>query len=243
MKQIKKFIIGIRPAAKMFRISTVAGLLIDSILAERGSKYLEDKYYSEIASNKEQDFYRLRNDELGNILKIDLTNIIFIKDYYDISKKFSFNKVISEFAHVWNTLNNIIDLKDIRRIGIAAEHQIETGQANVNKNLLKALTSVMDLNHPAKFFLRYENRYPTIEGFAPDIDKSDFINVIYDYYDGERDVDHPNKNSFNANIDVQRYYSPLLKSNVIHEVKKLNKTFVTEKNKFDNFLKEKRLVV
>ena len=55
MIKIRKFIIGIRPASKMFRISSLAGQIIDSILSERGTKFREGKYFTEISSNKNID--------------------------------------------------------------------------------------------------------------------------------------------------------------------------------------------
>lgn len=244
MIRINRFFIGIRPASKMFRMTSLSGLIIDTILSERGSnKQLDEKYYTQIARNNETGNYQLYNEELGNALKLDLDNVIFIKDYYKITKSFSFDKVLTEFKQIWTIVNDILKLKDIRRIGMVAEHQIVTGEANVNKQLIKSLTTFNKTTHPAKFLLRVENRYPTKEGIAPDIKKDDFVNVIHDIYDSERDTENPREGSFNANIDIQRYYSPLLKANVVEEVKKLNKTFMKETKKFESFLREKGLIV
>ena len=244
MIQIKKFLIGIRPASKMFRMTSLSGSIIDAILSERGSKKpLDEKYYTKIARNNETGNYQLYNEELGNVLKLDLDNVIFIKDYYKSTKVYSFDKVLVEFKQIWSIVNDILKLNDIRRIGMVAEHQIEFGEANVNKQLIKSLTTFNKTTHPAKFFLRFENRYPTKEGIAPDIKKDDFLNVIYDIYDSERDIENPQKGSFNANVDIQKYYSPLLKANVVDEVKKINKTFMKEKRTFESFLKEKGLIV
>lgn len=241
MVHIDKFIIGIRPASKIFRISSVVGQIIDSILSERGTNHLDEKYYEKISSNKNLDTYRLENDSLGNILTIDLENVIFIKDYYEVTKEFDFSEIFLEFKQIWNAIDKFLKLKDIRRIGMAAEHQIRGVSNNLNKKLLDSMTTVKEINHPAKFHLRYENRYPTIAGAAPDIEKSDLINIIYHYYDSATDTDHPNEDSYNANIDVQRYYSPLLKSNIVEEVNKLHNVFSSHKKNFDVLLSEKGL--
>lgn len=244
MTRIKKFSIGIRPASKMFRMTSLSGLIIDKILSERESnKHLDQKYYTQIARNNETGNYKLYNEELGNVLMLELDNIIFIKDYYKATKTFNFNKVCAEFKQIWGIVNDILQLKDIRRIGMVAEHQINVDETNVNKQLVEALTTLNKTSHPAKFFLRFENRYPTKEGIAPDIKKSDFVNVIQGFYDSEVDMGNPKKGSFNANIDIQRYYSPLLKGNVVEEVKKLNKTFIKELKTFELFLREKGLIV
>lgn len=244
MMRINKFLIGIRSASKMFRMTSLSGLIIDAILSERGSnKQIDDEYYTQIARNNETANYQLYNEKLGNVLKIDLDNVIFIKDYYNSSKTFNFNKALDEFRQIWTILNDILKLKDIRRIGIVAEHQIDIGEANVSKQLIKSLTTFNKTSHPAKFLLRFENRYPTKEGIAPDIKKSDFVNVIHDFYDSELDTENPKKGALNANIDIQRYYSPLLKANVVEEVKKLNKTFIKETKSLESFIKEKGLIV
>lgn len=244
MMRINKFSIGIRPVSKIFRMTSLSGLIIDKILSERESnKHLDEKYYTQIARNNETGNYKLYNEELGNELNLDLDNVVFIKDYYKSAKTFSLNKVLTEFKQIWTIVNDILKLKDIRRIGMVAEHQIDIDEANVNKKLIESLTTFNKTTHPAKFLLRFENRYPTKEGIAPDIKKSDFVNVIQDIYDSEFGTENPQKGSFNANIDIQRYYSPLLKANVVEEVKKLNKTFIKETKKFESFLREKGLTV
>ena len=40
-------------------------------------------YFTHISSSSEQIKFSLRNTELGNILVIDDSNIIFYKDFYD----------------------------------------------------------------------------------------------------------------------------------------------------------------
>lgn len=242
MARINKFVIGIRPASRMFRIPSVIGLIIDSILSERGGKTLADDYFLEVASNHEKMNYRLRNDDLGNTLIINMDNIVFTKDYYGNEKQFNFKKVHSEFLHIWQIVNENLKIKDIRRIGIVAEHQFEEEETKSNKILVETLTPFENIKHPAKFRLKFENRHPTAEGLAPDLEKSDFINVIYDIYDSEEDADHPAKGSINANIDVQRYFSPLLKSNIPEQILKLHNMFQNERTKFETFLKNRGLL-
>lgn len=242
MKEINKFVIGIKPSQKMFRISSIAGLIADEVLATRGKKQITDEYYKEVSRNTEQGYLRLRNKELGNILQIDLENIIFIKDYYSLDTHFNANKVFEEFKIIWKAINDILKLKAIRRIGISAEHQIEINDNNATKKLIKSLTSIPSPDHPAKFLLRFEERAITKEGAMPDFKKDDFINIIYDYYDSENDSENPKENHINANIDVQRYYSPLFEGNVADEVVKVKHIFDQKKNKFEISLKQKGLM-
>ena len=90
--------------------------------------------------------------------------------------------------------------------------------------------------------LKYEDRRLTKEGAIPDIKKSNFINVIRDYYDSELDVDHPEENCINSNIDVQQYYSPLFNGGVYEEVIKLRRIFEEEWKRLGEELKSKGLV-
>jgi len=123
MIRINKFSIGIRPVSKMFRMTSLSGLIIDKILSEREfNKHLDEKYYTQIARNNETGNYKLYNKELGNELNLDLNNVVFIKDYYKSAKTFSLNKVLTEFKQIWTIVNDILKLKDIRRIGMVAEH-------------------------------------------------------------------------------------------------------------------------
>ncbi len=225
----------------MFRVSSLAGQIIDEILSNQGKKHLADDYYSEVSTMADTGAFALINKKLGNILSVKRNDITFTKDAYTLqNKNISISKTIKEFSAIWNILNNQLKVRDIRRIGIVAEHQVK--KDNQSKLLLNALTSFKTPAHPGKFLLRYEDRRPTKEGITPDINKSDFINVIYNYYDSEIDQQHPTKNAINMNIDLQRYYSPLISSNINDEIHKLAKQFEGEERQFIELLKEKELI-
>lgn len=239
MLKIRKFVIGVRPASKMFRVSSLVGEAIDAVLARRGIKPLEDEYYSEVATNIEQGAFQLKSENLVNVLRIDRDNVIFTKDYYNIDKVIDIEAAILEFAAIWSALEDILKIRDIRRIGFVAEHRIYEEKSNASAILMKTLTTIPPPIYPAKFLLRYEERQPTAEGLAPDIKKSDFVNVITDYYDAEVDADHSERDAANANIDVQKYYAPPLSSNVVSEVRKLQKLFNKELERFNKYLASK----
>jgi hypothetical protein len=239
MEKIRKLVIGVRPVSKMFRLQSLSGLVIDTILSARGAKPFDDEYYSMIETNNSIGSFRLFNNKLGNSLHVDESNVLFMKSAYECDTNLRPDKMLDEFSAIWSLINKILKINDIRRIGIVGEHQIHIEKKNPSKILMGSLTNISVPQHPSKFHLKYEERRPTKEGLAPDILKSDFININYDYYDSEIDVDHSTIDSLNANLDVQRYYSPLLSSNVADEVKKLHKIFSEEKKKFDTHLKER----
>ena len=242
MMRISKLVIGIRPSNKMFRISSIAGNLIDNLLGMRGQKPIDNLYFTEVSRNLEQGSIGLKNEQETNILKIDMDNIIFTKDYYSIGKKLDIEKAIDEFRALWRTINTNLHVKEIRRIGMVAEHRLDADSNSASKTILEKYTNIETNNHPSKMLLRFEDRKPTKEGGIPDIKKSDFINIIRDYYDSTSDIDHPEDDKINANIDVQRYYSPLLTGNVIDEIVKLKKAFNEERKLLNDELKLKGLI-
>jgi hypothetical protein len=235
--KIDKFVVGIRTASKMFRIQSVGGVLLDNILALRNKGGLDEDYYTEISISADRFQYSLKNEKLGNMLHMDTDGIVFTKDCYEKVTKVDFEKFISEYSLIWDVINNSLKIEDIRRIGIASEHQISTKDNTCGKHMVDTFTKFKQPAHQGRFHLRFEDRRLTKEGLAPDIKKSDFLNVLYDYYDGESDVEHPNKNTLNANLDVQRYFSPLLKKGCFEETSKLLKIFESEKKTIQEKLK------
>lgn len=242
MLEIKKFVVGIRPSSKMFRIPAIGGLIVDAVLARRGVKPLSDEYYSEITTNYEKGALRLQNKELGNVMRIDLSNVLFMKDASESGRHINIDKALLEFEAIWGAVNETLKISDVRRIGVFAEYHIDYQGENVNAIAMNLLTKISSPAHPGKFHLRYEDRRPTKDGIAPDIEKSDFVNVIYEYYDLELDSDHPLPGHMGVSVDYQKYYSPLLSKNIWDEVRIQKRKFDTELKSFRGKLKELNLV-
>ena len=244
MVPIKKFSVGIRPAQKMFRVGSLYGSLVDSLLAARTNKNLGEDYFNEVGKNLEQGVARLSNERLGNFLHIDVENIVFTKDLYASEKSIDLEKILSEFHFLWKQVDEILQIRDIRRIGIAAEHQERAKDGHASATLIRALTGLPPPTHAAKFLLQLEDRRPpTNKVGVPDFKKDDFINVIRHYYDGELDIENHNADHINITLDVQRYFSPLLSTNIFEDVLTLyKKDFLKEKGILDADLKKRGLV-
>lgn len=208
MLKMHKFIIGIQPATRMFRIPSIGGVVVDAILGIRNKSSLSDDYYTEITTRSDGLNFQLHNPDNGNTLRIDRDQVVFIKDTFGENSEINLRGSLREFGDIWKALDPIVGIRGIRRIGIAAEHLFESD--NVNRMLLTTLTRLNAPAHPGKFYIKYEDRRPTRESIAPDIKKDDFINVITEIYDSVLDADHPEPGSANINIDVQRYFQPLL---------------------------------
>jgi hypothetical protein len=212
------------------------------VLSLRGEKPIDDEYYTEVTRTNEPFAIQLKNEERGNILTVDLSNITFTKDFYDSGKQFDIEDVLKEFRAIWKQVNEVLHVKEVRRIGIVLEHQIEVGENSASAALLTKLTSIASSGHVAKFMLHFEERSRTTKGGVPDLNKDDFINVIRDYYDSERDSDHPKEGHINVNLDVQRYYSPLLNGNVFDEVAVFRKQLAFEQDRLEKDLKQRGLL-
>ncbi|MDH5728791.1 MAG: hypothetical protein OEZ58_07350, partial [Gammaproteobacteria bacterium] len=183
---LDNFALGIRPSQKMFRITSIAGLITDAVLNLRGSKLFGDLYYSKVASNYEEGVFELFNKDLGNSLKLTSSEVTFLKTASDrvfiIDKK----KAITEFEEVFKTLNKTLMMNNIRRIGILARFILKLDSKTIpTAKLLESLTNFPKTQHQHKLNLRYEVRRPTLAGVVPDVNESDFVNVIYSYQDSE----------------------------------------------------------
>ena len=241
---IKKLVIGVRPAQKMFRVSSLGGVLVDNVLSLRGTKYIDNEYFLNVAQDLEKATIQLSNEEAGNLLQITHSDIIFTKDWYgqDNTTK-NIESALDEYHTIWKKVNEVLLVKGIRRIGIVGEQQVECNDKVPSSALLGALTKSSASNHPTKFILRYEDRKNLSHKGVPDFRSDSFINVIREYYDSSQDAQHKSDNHFNANIDVQRFYSPLLEGGVYDEVAKLYKQFKEERKLFENDLKVRGLLV
>lgn len=239
MIRISKFTIGIRPSSKMFRVTSLAGTLIDRILELRGGKTIHDDYFSAVSRNQEQGIISLMDNDGTRVLRVDLDNVVFTKDHYESDKRLNIDTALKEFHELWKVVNATLQIKDIRRIGLVSEHRISVAKNQASKLLLEKYTTLESQNHPAKVMVKYEDRRLTKGGAIPDAKKSNFINVIRNFYDSEVDADHPEDDCINVNIDVQQYYSPLFNGAVYEEINKVRKLFEEERQKLVAELKSK----
>ena len=161
MIRMHKLIIGIRPATRMFRMSALGGVAIDGVLRIRDKGQLPKDYYTQVTTGIDSNGFQLSNPENGNVLKLDRDNLVFIKDYFDSDEAVNIKSAVQEFMLIWNEANKTIQMHDIRRIGIAAEHVIKADHPTIQ--LLSKVTKIEAPKHSAKFHLRYEDRRPSKE--------------------------------------------------------------------------------
>lgn len=247
MASMKRFVIGVRPAYRMFRVSSLGGLIADTILAARGKNGISPDYFRTIGKDDKGNAIRLSNDDLGNFLHLDIENVVFTKETQD-DDFIDVEHALIEFKTLWKIIDGLLKVTHIRRLGMVATYQSYSIEKSPSLELIKALTNISAGPYPRKFYLRYEDRLPTLEGLAPDIDASDFINVIYTYYDSEtsressEEAPNPTEaGSINADIDVQRYYHPYLSSLTAREIDKAYQTFLAKINAFETRLAAMKL--
>ncbi|PUB83982.1 MAG: hypothetical protein DBP02_10125 [gamma proteobacterium symbiont of Ctena orbiculata] len=227
MVHMHKFIIGIRPSTKMFRIQSIGGQVVDAVLDLRGSSVIPDDFYTKVSNNTDGMRYQIHSEDFSNVLMIDRENIVFIKDTFSSGEEIDVSKSLREFTEIWKALDLVTRVRGIRRIGIAAEHLLE--YENPSAELIRNLTKIEPPPHTGKFYLKYEDRRPTRESISPDIEKDDYINVIISAYDSILDVDHKEPGTANVNIDVQRYFQPLLNKLSYNDFEKILKHFSRER--------------
>lgn len=237
MAIVKKFTIGVAPFAQMFRIHGLGGSVVDAVLALRKGKSLSEDYFSEVAVNAERTVFQLRGLGGLNAMQFTDANITFTKDFYESEKSFDFRTMLDEFRAIWPAVHSTLNIQDIRRIGMVAEHSFKVESKSPSAWLRQKLTTFESSKITDKFLLRFEERELAQDGNAPDLKKSDFLNYIYQFNDSALDAQHPSDGSIRATLDVQRYFAPVLNGNVGDEVLKLKHHFELAQKRLDEKLK------
>lgn len=238
--KLKKLTIGVRPQVTIFRVSSLGGLIADKILDSRNTKNLTEDYFTLVQRSPEIGTINLTDKDQTHNLLIGQNDINFTKDYYDTNNSIDVKEFIKEFHYLYGIVNEILKLNDVRRIGLAGEYRFEVKDITASEFLIRNITG-FDTNIPAKFNLRFEDRYPSNDKEKFDIKTSEFINVIHDYYDSVIDQ-HKEEGHINCNIDVQYYYAPPIKSVTTGELNKIINKYKEEEKKINSYLKEKGLI-
>lgn len=236
MAIVRKFTIGVSPFAKMFRLHGQGGAVTDAVLRLR-SKSLADNFFSEVGVNPERTAYQLSSDDQLNSLQLTDESVAFTKDYYESDSSFDFRKVLDEFRAIWSSVHAELNVQDIRRIGMVAEYRYIVDAKSVSGWLRDKLTTLKTPRLTEKFQLRFEEREFASDGKAPDPKKGDFINYIYNFYDSALDAQHSSVGYVHVDLDVQRYFAPLLNGSVADEVLKLHKYFDVAQKQLDEQFK------
>ncbi|MGB8410942.1 MAG: hypothetical protein WCE58_13665 [Gallionella sp.] len=234
MAKINKATVGILFSEKMFRITSVFGSLTDDLLALSAKGIIADTFKT-IGRDVHNSQLQLYNKETGVYFSIDLENITYTKDLYDSEANYDFAGHLAEFEALWKVMDSRLKFPSIRRIGYVTEQRVHAGETS-NKLLVEKLSRIKPLGFTAKFLMTFEDRINVGYGGLPDPTKDDFINIIRAYYDSAIDAQHPEVDSINANLDVQRYYNPYLKGEPFADIKKLKKEYDKVALKFNDDL-------
>lgn len=235
----KKIVIGVRPNIKMMRVASLSGVIVDALMDIRGTGNISDEYFTGFARAQGVDGTTgvlLTSNDHGNELHILPTDILFMKSTYGSDASVDYDRAFEEFLTLWSAINGLINVEDIRRIGMVAEH-LFFEDTNPNARLFK-LTNLEQPENPAAFRLHYENRTWVSKGEGrPDINSDDCYNFIYDYFTQEQEASidestadakksqNRDKIGINVNIDIQRYFLPYLNENYVRAFKQHYKLF------------------
>lgn len=232
MPQIRKATVGVRPLKKMFRVSSLGGSIVDAVLDMRGDT-ISDDYFTEVATSaRPNPVVRISSAKLGNSLQITNEDITFTKDFYNTGKRFHFDDFLKEFRLIWQTVDAYLKVRKIRRIGFVCEHRFSFDKTGSSNLLLSTLTTMQQGGYTERFMLNFESR-TLINGERPDPEKADFVNTICSAYDSSLDAENKEEGAFNLNIDVQRYFAPVMEGKVADEFLKLyNKQYTPISRKY-----------
>ncbi|WP_345985981.1 hypothetical protein WCX49_02395 [Sulfurimonas sp. HSL-1656] len=226
---LSRVVIGVMLNKRLFRLSSIGGLVIDALLdleTKKGHPFFSEIGYT---GSKENDYtISLRGQDGRYSLTITQDQFILKKTSLD-ENPVNIPNVISDFDVFWKAANKIISFPSIRRIGFVGEHQIDLDEKKRNEMMQKFVTfSVPD--YLGKFQLTFENRRLTTSGDIADKLVDDFWNTIYTIYLSEQD-ETPTENKLNINIDVQRYYNPA-KTDPIKEINNIKAKYIEDKDQF-----------
>lgn len=240
MLQIKKLTIGVQPSDKMFRVQSSWGEVVDAINSSRARKPLSPDYFSGVSVSPRKDQFALKNEELGNLFALSAESVVFQKSTYGKSVGVNVDKFMDEFIFIWALVQKRLSITGIRRVGIVAEHRV-SGLQDPSGFLAERLVRFKTGPRSAKFNLSFEVRSgvggrPFAEGDAA------FLNKIHTMYDSSLDSEAPEDGAVNFNLDVQRYYAPLIERGEVDEFKILRRTFEGAWREYQSELKDLGLV-
>jgi hypothetical protein len=237
---IKKLTVGVAPVVNMFRVASLSGQIADEVVASLKDKPIRNpEFFTELGAPNTANI-QLRSKERGNSLLINSGNIVFTQERFKSSV--NIDKFMEEFSQLWKIVDGILEVQQIRRIGIVAEHRVFDVD-DPSKLLLTALTKYPQSEYSAKFYCSFEKRIPLARAASPlNVKADEFTNVVHQFYDSELDGDVPEERAFNVNLDVQRYYSDQTGDGVIAEATSLKREFETQWREFQAQIKTLGLI-
>lgn len=206
--KLKKILVGIRFQQRLFKVFSIGGEIVDSLLDTRGDKGVDDDYFEQISISKEKDAYEVFSIEKGNSCKITLESIIMTKravgdDPIDIDK---LRKDVNLF---YEKIREILRIREINRIGIIFEFETEVNASkNVNKFLYDNFLNYTHEGIPSNFTLKTAFKTPTEEGWANPKDVKDYYNAIVQFGVKYGEDRNPIEDLLFISLDVQRYFYP-----------------------------------
>lgn len=122
MSSIQKFTIGISPDVKMYRVANVGGQIVDRILALR-LKELDESFFTEVLQQVDHNGFVITGKDKGHSLIFNEQNIDFTYDLFEQESVFNFDSYMRNFKFIFEAINALLQIRNIRRVGIVAEYK------------------------------------------------------------------------------------------------------------------------
>jgi hypothetical protein len=207
---IEKLGIGFLPVRRMFRVDNLWGALVD-LAGRQAAETLELGYPTVrgFAPVTQETPFWIKFPSTGFEISVTTSTIAISQSTYKLEKKVNLERFLEDFSAKWRMVNSVLEPETIRRIGVYAEHRV----ANValpSGTILDKLTRLDSTGFPHKANLTFQRKSSLSNGAEPDEKRDAYINVIASIYDSALDRDESAPNAINANLDVQRHFTPPL---------------------------------
>jgi hypothetical protein len=110
----KKVSFGVRPARAMFRVQTMAGEIIDAMLASMKLIGLDDEYFNKVHRSQDLTFFKLADSDSRRVLHVDSSNVVFTRDEYDFAGGIDLAEAMKDCEKVLKALDGQLQIRAIR---------------------------------------------------------------------------------------------------------------------------------
>lgn len=230
----QKTLIGILFAHPIFRLSSLGGLTTDRLMEFiRTTNKIDDNYFTRVfnpSPNPNEYVIGLSNVTNTNALTINSTEFILEKLRID-NQILDLNDLINDTKLLWSEADKVLNLTNIRRVGLKEEYLIDTSDNRPSNSATEILTKLTKLKfyerpYTSNSTISFSYRYPLQDGSMPSNKSDQYWNVLVDLASVNNDESSPGM--IKLGIDVQKFFNPLL-DNPSDSYKEITERFAVEK--------------
>lgn len=226
---LKRFSISLMPLMKMMRVSTSWGGIADGVLALRGTAPISDDYFTSLVNIHTLEGNPgviVLNPQKENLLQIQVSDVTFWRSAYLLdANQLSLNQSFDEFLAIWVHMDELIHMRDIRSVSMSVSFELAIN-SDADVYLFSLLKNRRVPVNPKQFRLQYQSRkwldQQSDKTTVPSLETDAFLNESFAYYSGKPELPAPlgavypkttsDDKKINIELDIRRFYSPLMES-------------------------------